>query len=109
MPRPRILRKVFREPEVAYFKPAGVRMKELEEVSLQVEEFEALRLKDLEEKGQEEAAELMGISQPTFHRLLASARKKTAQAIVKGMAIRIEGGNYSFQGRRRRRGRRGRE
>lgn len=53
------------------------------------EEFEAIRLKDLMGLSQTEAAEVMGISQPTFYRHLASARKKIAEAIVNGRSIRI--------------------
>jgi predicted DNA-binding protein (UPF0251 family) len=88
-------------PGFTYFKPAGVRMVELEESVLTVDEMEAIRLNDLLGMEQEEAAKKMGISQSTFHRLLISARRKIADAIVNGMAIRIEGGNYSFgRGRR---------
>ncbi|MFA5357431.1 MAG: DUF134 domain-containing protein [archaeon] len=96
MPRPRICRRVGFEPTVDYFKPAGIRLTELEEVVLFVEEFEAVRLKDLLEFEQGEAAKKMGISQPTFHRLVISARKKIADAIVNGKAIRIEGGSFKF-------------
>jgi predicted DNA-binding protein (UPF0251 family) len=96
MPRPRLFRRVGFEPEVTYFKPAGIRMIDLEESILTVDEFEAVRLKDLEGMEQEEAAKKMSISQPTFHRLILSARKKIADAIVNGKAIRIEGGNYMF-------------
>ena len=94
MPRPRLFRRVGFEPNVIYFKPAGIRMVELEEVILGVDEFEAVRLKDLLGMEQDEAAKKMGISQPTFHRLVLSARKKIADAIVNGKAIRIEGGNF---------------
>jgi len=102
MPRPRLIRKVFCEPGVNYFKPAGIRMVDLQESTVTVEEFEALRLKDLQEMEQEEAAKKMGISQPTFHRLITSARKKIADAIVNGKAIKIEGGNFEVTGRRSR-------
>ena len=94
MPRPRIRRRVRGEPDVTYFKPAGVRLRHLEDSTISVDEFEAIRLKDLEELEQGKAAEKMGISQPTFHRLVLSARKKIADAIVNGKAIRIEGGDY---------------
>lgn len=107
MPRPRMERIVAGIPEIAYFKPAGVRMIDLEEVVLTVDEFEALRLKDFEEIEQEEAAKKMAISQPTFHRLLLSSRKKVADALTNGKAIRIEGGHYRFAaGRGRGMGRR---
>lgn len=101
MPRPVLTRRVFSEPGVAYFKPAGVRMAGLKEIALKVEEFEALRLKDLEEMEQERAAESMGISQPTFCRLVSLARKKVADAIVNGKAIRVEGGNFEVVGGRK--------
>lgn len=75
-------------------------MSSLGVVSLAVDEFEAIRLKDLEGFEQEMAAEKMGISQPTFHRVLESGRKKIADALVKGKAIRIEGGDYVLEDKR---------
>jgi predicted DNA-binding protein (UPF0251 family) len=79
---------------VTYFKPAGVRMIDLEESILTVDEFEAVRLKDLGGLDEETAARKMNISQPTFNRLITSARKKIADAIVYGKAIKIFGGPY---------------
>ena len=96
MPRPRICRRIRFMPEVTYFKPAGIRMTELEETILSVEEYEAVRLIDLENTEQNKAAEEMKISQPTLSRLLKSGRKKLAEAIVKGKAIKIQGGNFEF-------------
>jgi len=96
MPRPRIMRRVWLHPNVTYFKPAGIRMMHLEEIIIAVDEFEAIRLKDYESMDQTEAAKKMGISQPTFQRLLNSARKKIADAVVNGKAIRIEGGSFRF-------------
>lgn len=96
MPRPRICRRVWFEPNVTYFKPARVPLRELEEVILAVEELEAIRLKDFEGLEQEEAAKKMSISQPTFFRLLDSARKKIADAMINGKAIKIEGGVYKL-------------
>jgi predicted DNA-binding protein (UPF0251 family) len=96
MPRPRLCRRVKFLPETTYFKPAGIPLRKLEEVVLTVDEFEAIRLKDLEGLEQEKAAERMRISQPTFFRLLDSARRKIADAIVKGKAIKIEGGSYKI-------------
>jgi predicted DNA-binding protein (UPF0251 family) len=81
-------------PNVTYFKPRGIPLVDLDEVILQIDEFEAVRLKDLENLEQEECAQKMNISQPTFHRLVLSARKKIADAIINGKAIKIEGGNY---------------
>jgi predicted DNA-binding protein (UPF0251 family) len=98
MPRPRICRRVWLLPNVTYFKPAGIRMNSLEENILTVDEFEAVRLKDLLGFKQEDAAKKMNISQPTFHRLLLSARKKIADALVNGKAIKIEDGIYKMVG-----------
>lgn len=94
MARPRICRRVRFNPNVSYFKPRGIPLRELEEVVLPIDEYEAVRLKDLEGLEQEDCAKKMGISQPTFHRLVLSARKKIAGAIINGKAIKIEGGNY---------------
>ena len=97
MVRPRLCRRVRFQPNVIYFKPAGIRMVELEESVLSVEEFEAVRLKDLEGLEEGECAKKMNISQPTFNRLVRGARKKMADAIVNGKAIKIEGGNYKIR------------
>jgi hypothetical protein len=108
MSRPRRFRRVWVEPNVTYFKPAGVRMIDLEESILTVDEFEAVRLKDLGGLDEKTAAKKMNISQPTFNRLIASARKKIADAIVNGKAIKIEGGVYKMVGFGRGRDGRGR-
>jgi len=83
-------------PNVTYFKPAGIPLRTLEEVRLSVEEAEAIRLKDLEGFEQEQGAERMNISRPTFQRVLASARQKIADALLNGKAIRIEGGSFEM-------------
>ena len=106
MVRPRKCRMVWYDPNITYFRPTG--MAHVGEVGLMVDEFEAVRLKDLEGIEQEKAAERMNISQPTFHRLLVSARKKIADAIVNGKTLRIQGGNYEMMPPMRRRGRFGR-
>ena len=96
MPRPRLTRRIFNQPEITYFKPAGVPISLLEQTILSFDEIEALRLKDYEGIDQAKAAEKMSISQPTFHRLLLSARKKTADSLVNGKAIRIQGGSFKM-------------
>ncbi|MFH1471150.1 MAG: DUF134 domain-containing protein [Candidatus Micrarchaeota archaeon] len=103
MARPRKCRMVDAEPDVTYFKPRGIPLIELKEVELTVEEFEAIRLNDLGEKEQKEVGKKMGVSQPTLHRLLVSARKKISDAIVNGKAIKIHGGTYSIIGKSRKR------
>ena len=87
-------------PEITYFKPVGVPLRALGKVRLSVEEAEAIRLKDLEGLEQEECAQRMSISRPTFHRVLESARSKLADALLNGKAIRIEGGNFEMAMRR---------
>jgi predicted DNA-binding protein (UPF0251 family) len=96
MARPFKCRRVAFMPGVTYFKPAGIPLGALEEIRLTVEEAEAIRLKDLEGLEQEEGAEKMNISRPTFQRVLASARQKIASALLNGKAIRIEGGNFEM-------------
>lgn len=83
-------------PGVTYFKPRGIPMRILEEVRLSVDELEALRLKDLEGLEQEEAAREMGISRQTFQRVLEEAHRKVAEGLVRGKALRIEGGDYEL-------------
>ncbi|MHB8157999.1 MAG: DUF134 domain-containing protein [Desulfocucumaceae bacterium] len=94
MSRPPKCRKVEFLPQMTYFKPAGVPLRELTEVTLTVEELEAIRLKDLMGFEQEECAEKMGVSRPTYHRILSAARQKVAEALINGRAIRVEGGNF---------------
>ncbi len=89
MPRPRKRRRVRGRPNSSYFKPAGIRIHELDEIALSLEEFEAIRLIDLNKVSQEEAGEKMRVSQSTLSRILNSARQKLADAVVKGKAIRI--------------------
>lgn len=94
MPRRKRHRRVLREPPVSVFKPAGIPTRELEEILITVDEFEAVRLADFNGLNQREASEVMKISQPTFNRVLASARTKIARGLVEGCVLRIEGGRY---------------
>jgi len=94
MPRPRKRRRLGREPQEAIFKPAGVRLADLDCVVLLHEELEAMRLCDLEGCYQEKAAEQMAVSRSTFQRMVTEARRKVTQALVDGSALRIEGGTF---------------
>lgn len=89
MPRPKCCRRVEGRPCCRKFKPAGVRARNLEEVHLAADEFEALRLADHLGLYQQEAAERMGISRPTFGRIVTQARTKVAKALVEGLALTI--------------------
>jgi len=90
--RPIINRRVRGKPAVTYFKPQGIPMQELSEVNLTEDGLEALRLADFEGLYQDEAAKQMGVSRPTFGRILSDARRVVAEAIIGGKAIRIHGG-----------------
>lgn len=92
MPRPRKTRFVEGDAPVQYFKPMGVSLMDLSEVVLSLDGLEALRLADVEGVDQTEAAQRMGISRPTFSRLLAEARKAVSTALTQGLAIRVGGG-----------------
>jgi predicted DNA-binding protein (UPF0251 family) len=100
MARPFSCRHVAGEPESNYFKPRGVPLSSLDEVTITVDEFEAIRLADLEGLYQEQAAGRMGISRPTFGRILESAHWKVADALVGGKALKIEGGEVTMLGQR---------
>ena len=89
MPRPCKRRRIRGSPRSNYFKPAGIPSVELEETVLTLPEFEAIRLIDLNEVSQEEAGKKMQISQSTLSRILKSGRKKLADTVVNGKAIRI--------------------
>ena len=98
MPRPRMNRWIRHQPLAHFYAPQGVPFGRLRGVTLTLDGLEALRLADAEGLEHEQAAGLMGISRPTFSRLLAEARAVVARALVNGWAIRIEGGNYQFTG-----------
>lgn len=97
MPRPPKSRTVSQTPSVTYFKPQGVPLRELETVFLGLDELEALRLADLEGLYQEQAAAQMGISRPTFSRLIAQAHQKVADALFHGRALAFEGGAVTLR------------
>ncbi|KKP58497.1 MAG: hypothetical protein UR51_C0005G0008 [Candidatus Moranbacteria bacterium GW2011_GWF1_34_10] len=90
MVRPRVCRRLRFRPKSNYFKPQGIPMLELEEILLTKEEMESIKLKDFDKMEQIEAAQKMNTSQSTFQRILASARGKISEAIVRGRALKIE-------------------
>ena len=90
MPRPFSRRFVGWQPNVSLFKPAGVPVARLETVVLSLDEIEALRLADFNGEYQEAAAEHMKISRATFARIVESARRKAADALIHGKALQIQ-------------------
>jgi len=100
MPRPFKCRFVSHEPGVTYFKPRGIPMTELEEIVLGLDELEAVRLADLEGLYQEDAAEKMKVSRQTFGNIIHAAHAKIAEVLIKGKALKIEGGVFKMKGMR---------
>ena len=97
MPRPKCCRQVGEIPEKICFRPEGVISSCPKEVLLNLDEYESLRLADLEGLYQEQAASRMNVSRPTFGRIVEAARRKVADAIVNGKTLRIEGGPVSIE------------
>ncbi len=80
-------------PRIDNFTPEG--RPELSDISIvALEEYEAIRLQDHLGMPQKQAAEMMGISQQTFSRIIRLARGKVSDAIVNAKTIRIEGGDF---------------
>lgn len=90
MSRPKKCRCINCSPNTSCFKPRGVPIVQLEEVSLSLDELETIRLADFEGLYHEQAAEKMNISRATFGRILDAARRKVADAILNGKALNIE-------------------
>ena len=107
MTRPCCLRHIDVNPCAVYFKPAGVPVRMLEEVILTLDELESLRLADFDGLYQEQAAEKMHISRPTFSRVVEQARRKVADALIHGKALRLEGGAVVMKGAQEMQGRDG--
>ena len=91
MPRPRKCRKVCRLPKVSEFRPLG---NNKEYITLTVDEYEAIRLIDREGFSQEECAGYMQVARTTVQQIYNIARMKIAGALVDGIGIRIDGGDY---------------
>lgn len=94
MARPQKRRRIHNPPVMKGFKPFGIRMCDIENVTMTFEEYESIRLINYEMLPQDSAAELMNVSRPTFTRIYNKALKLIAQSFVEGRAILIEGGNY---------------
>lgn len=97
MPRPQKNRSVHRPPLHAGFKPTGVAARYLEDISLTLDEFEAIRLADFEGRNHDRSADDMGISRSTFSRLVERARRKVAQFLIEGKHLTIDGGAVHFR------------
>ncbi len=86
------------EPACRLFKPAGIPARNLEKVSLTVDELEALRLADYEGLYHEQAAAMMNVSRQTFGRIVSAARARVATALLENKALNIGGGVFEVDG-----------
>jgi predicted DNA-binding protein (UPF0251 family) len=97
MPRPESDRIIHEPPLFTEFKPIGIPGRNLEQIKLTLDEFEALRLADYVGLSHEEAADQLEISRSTFTRLIRKARKKVADFMFLGKILTISGGNVHFK------------
>jgi len=96
MARPEKSRKVCNPPRMYGFKPFGMAFCESEPIVLHFDEYESIKLTNYDNLSQEEAAEGMNISRPTFTRIYNKALQKIARAFTEGNPIWIKGGNIEF-------------
>lgn len=95
MPRPKKCRRVCRMPDNEGFMPLHP-CDGKEAVVMTVDEYETIRLIDLEDVSQEQCGEYMHIARATVQQIYGSARKKLARALVEGLPLRIAGGDFSL-------------
>ncbi len=92
MPRPRCCRRIGAEPPATGFRPIGQGKGATATVEISLDEFEAMRLADLEGLYHEDAATRMQVSRATFGRIIGAVRHKIADALAHGKALQIGGG-----------------
>ncbi|HCC07239.1 MAG TPA: hypothetical protein DEP72_03605 [Clostridiales bacterium] len=97
MPRRMRCRNVEKLPEYQNFGPINREYSVMEEILLNIDELEAMRLKDIENLDQERCAERMGVSRQTFQIIIASARQKVTSALLNGNTLNITGGHYKLK------------
>ena len=95
-PRPKRHRRIETPPTLRGFKPMGIPYRMSQEITMNYEEYEAIKLADYKNMSQEEASKVMEVSRPTFTRIYELARRKVAEAFVEGKTLLIEGGTVSF-------------
>lgn len=96
MPRPRKCRRVCCMPDSRNFGPLDMCLNEHRTIVMTVDEYEAIRLIDLEGLSQEECAKLMAVARTTAQAIYNSARVKLAECLVKGFRLTISGGDYTL-------------
>lgn len=99
--RPRKWRQVCSLPERDRYGPLNSEVNKEHFITMTVDEYETIRLIDLEGLKQEECAEQMNIARTTVQGIYISARKKLAESLINGKVLRIEGGEYEICNGRR--------
>jgi predicted DNA-binding protein (UPF0251 family) len=96
LPRPRKWRKVCSLPQTDLFGPLDIQASESDPIIMTVDEYETIRLIDMEGMVQEECAEKMNVARTTVQRIYNDARRKLAELLVDGRILKIEGGDYEL-------------
>ena len=96
MARPRKCRRVSTLPKVSVFGPIDLSLGVDGIIIMTIEEYESIRLIDLEGLNQEKCAEAMGVARSTIQRIYDDARRKLADSVVNGKILKIEGGDYKL-------------
>ena len=94
MARPMKWRKVCCLPESKKFGPLDLALEVQDHVNMTVDEYETVRLIDLEGFTQEECAKQMNVARTTVQGIYIEARRKLAESLVNGKVLIIEGGEY---------------
>ena len=96
MPRPRKGKKVCCLPEINHYGPLKLQRETNKCILMTVEEYETIRLIDLEKLTQEECGERMQVARTTIQKIYTDAREKVAESLVNGCILKIEGGDYQL-------------
>ena len=96
MPRPRKGKKVCCLPEINLYGPLNLQRETNKCILMSVEEYETIRLIDLEKLTQEECGERMQVARTTIQKIYTDAREKVAESLVNGCILKIEGGDYQL-------------
>ncbi len=94
MPRPRKQKRVCNLPNHRVFGPLNQKEENKQQIDMSIEEYESIRLIDLESLDQEECAEIMGVARSTVQRLYNDGKQKVADCLVSGKILNIGGGDY---------------
>ena len=96
MPRPCKRRRICGLPSCRHFGPKDISTADVQPIIMTLDEFETIRLIDLEGLKQEECAEQMKIARTTAQAVYNSARSKLAECLINGKELTIAGGNYEL-------------